>query len=262
MKKLRLSRPVHGALCILGMLLILAAVRLLCGPPAAWGPKAALRRQERQSMLPRGKVEARWDRLDFTYLADRQPNGDLLIYSFCPDNTVTYYGPELKPKGFRPIRFYRNQSGSLIGNSREVPWNGASFFSINYSYADLALHSVSEAHLLFENGDPTVQRAEFRCTSVSEREEWPEPLTLNWTASAERLTPRLFDLTLTKVNGTDDWYREERWNAMLTIADGGRSPSDSSISLDGEVIWYDADGRELYRQKLDFWQEEETEAGA
>ena len=64
------------------------------------------------------------------------------------------------------------------------------------------------------------------------------------------------------VNGTDDWYREERWNAMLTIADGGRSPSDSSISLDGEVIWYDADGRELYRQKLDFWQEEETEAGA
>ena len=40
MKKLRLSRPVHGVLCILGMLLILAAVRLLCGPPAAWGPKA------------------------------------------------------------------------------------------------------------------------------------------------------------------------------------------------------------------------------
>ena len=47
MKGLRLSRPAHGALCILGMLLILAAVRLFCGPPSAWSPEGALLREER-----------------------------------------------------------------------------------------------------------------------------------------------------------------------------------------------------------------------
>ncbi len=260
MRKRRLSKPLHAAFCIAAVVLIAALVRLYCGPPAALSPRAALRRTERQSLLPRETVEYRWDRLDSTFLAVREPKGEWRVFQCCPFNTVTYIGPELKPKGLRLLRFYLNRS-SVPYIGREVPWEGTSFFSINYSFDSFHMLTVYEAHLLFENTDPAAQRAELRCTSVTTWEEWREPLVLKWSASAERLTPRLFDLTLTLVNSGDERYSEERWDAMCAIADGGRSPRDSTISLEGEVIWYDAEGRELYRQKLDFREDGETEAG-
>lgn len=277
MRKRRLSKPLHAAFCIAAVVLIAALVRLYCGPPAALSPRAALRRTERQSLLPRETVEYRWDRLDFTFLAVREPKGEWRVFQCCPFNTVTYIGPELKPKGLRLLRFYLNRS-SVPYIGREVPWEGTSFFSINYSFDSVDMLTVNEVHLLFENTDPAAQRAELRCTSVTTWEEWrdtliekwtssgeqepqQEPHVLKWSASAERLTPRLFDLTLTLVNSGGDRYSEERWDAMCAIADGGRSPKDSTISLEGEVIWYDAEGRELYRQKLDFREDGETEAG-
>lgn len=279
MRKKSLSRPLHAALCAAAMVLILALVRLYCGPPAALSPRAALRRQERQCLLPRETVEYRWDRLDITYLAVRQPGGAWRVYGCCPFNTVPYSGPELKPKGFRLLRLYLNRSGEIQTKvGRGVPWRGTSFFSMKYVYEDLHLRSVKEAHLLFENTDPDARRAELRCTSVSGWEEWQDPreivsgegkmsdaftqgksLVLEWTASGERLTPRLFDLTLTLTGDSDDPDRDARWNALHSIVAGGRSADGSPVYLEGEVIWYDAEGRELYRQKLDFRQEEETE---
>ena len=260
MRKKPLSRPLHALLCAAAMVLILALVRLYCGPPAALSPRAALRRQERQRLLPRETVEYRWDRLDFTYLAVRQPGGAWRVFGCCPFNTVAYSGPELKPKGFRLLRLYLNRSSEIqMKIGRGVPWRGTSFLSMSYVYEDLHLRSVAEAHLLFENTDSDARRAELRCTSVSEREAWQDPLTLEWTASGERLTPRLFDLTLTLTNDSADPDRDARWNALHSIVAGGESADGSAVYLDGEVIWYDAGGRELYRQKLDFRQEEETE---
>ena len=88
-----------------------------------------------------------------------------------------------------------------------------------------------------------------------------KPLVLEWSASGQRLTPRLFDLTLTLTDDGNDPDREARWNALHSIVAGGISADGSPVYLEGEVIWYDAGGRELYRQKLDFRQEEETEGG-
>ena len=80
MKKLRLPRPAHGVLCILGILLILTAVRLFCGPPAVWSPEGALRKAERSNLLLPGEVETTWDRMRFRYMAVRGQEGQLRLF--------------------------------------------------------------------------------------------------------------------------------------------------------------------------------------
>ena len=259
MKRRCLSRPLHAVFCLAAMVLILGLVRIFCGPFPALSPEAALRRAERQSLLPRGEIEVRWDRLDRTHLAVRQPDGTWRVWSACPSNTMTYVGPEMKPERIRLLRFYPKNGGCYpVGSSGEVPWKGASFFDIGWTNSGLSLHSLSEAHLLFENEDPAAVRAELSCMTVAER-EGEEPSVQKWTASAERLTPRLFDLTLSlAVSGSDDAHFQRRWDSLVTVAAGGYSPGDKGLRAEGTVIWYDADGRELYRQELDFFNADDS----
>ena len=58
------------------------------------------------------------------------------------------------------------------------------------------------------------------------------------------------------------WANEASLAALVAIGSGGYSYLDWQVELDGEVIWYDAEGQELYRQTIDFWREDETEADA
>ncbi len=259
MKKLRLSRPMHGALCILAMLLILAAVRLLCGPPAVWSPEGALRKAERSSLLLPGEVEARWDRMRFRYMAVRGQDGQLRLFQTHYKNDQTFVDTDQHPK--KRYLLYLYDPAVLLPDSGDVPWEGTSFSWSGFEYTNGSMHSVVELHLLMENRDPAAQRAEFRCTSISRR-DGVKPWYRNWDASAERLTPRLFDLTLTHTQDSGNWANAANLAALVAIGSRGNGYLDWQVELDGEVIWYDADGRELYRQKLDFWQEEETEAGA
>ena len=311
MRKRCLPRPLHAVFCVLAMLLILGLVRVLCGPFAALSPEAWVRRQERQSLLPPGEIEARWDRGDFTYLALRQPGGAWRVYGTVPQNTVTYAGPEMKPRGFRLLRLYQSNVTWHAGRG-EVPWKGTSFYDHYWDVTESGMTSVLEAHLLFENEDPAVQRAEFRCTAVSEREladpgawgqgtfgesrspgdgpareeepmalaeaaywekryphtgvserDGKEVITQTWQAASERLTSRLFDLTLTmEIESASPLYHD-RQASLFTIADGGTSDYDAgiSVSLEGEVIWQDGEGRELYRERIGFFTGE-GEAGA
>ena len=254
MKRRCLPRTLHAAFCILAMLLILGLVRVLCGPFAALSPEAALRRQERQSLLPPGEIEARWDVNKASYLADRQPGGEWRIYYFFPANTFTFYGLGKQSVKTPLLRFYRNRAFHLAGSSEGVPWRGASFLTGGFTSGDnvdvsaLGKDTFGEAHLLFENEDPAVRKAEFRCTSTS-----GGSFTYHWQASAERLTPRLFDLTLNTVSGAENRIPKEKWYALAAIARGGRNlPAYSPVSLEGEVIWQDGEGRELYREKLGF----------
>ncbi len=266
MRKRCLPRSLHAALCVSAMVLILGFVRTFCGPFAALSPEKALRRQERQSLLPPGEIEARWDVNQATYLADRQPGGEWRVYYFWPENTLFLYGLGKQHREITLLRFYRNRAFHLAGSSETVPWKGTSFLTggftsgYNADVSNLRSGSVSEAHLLFENEDPDVRKAEFRCTTVSKAESGS--LTFQWTASAERLTPRLFDLTLNTVSGDRDRIPREKWYAMVAIARGGRSvPAGSPVSLEGEVIWQDGEGRELYREKIGFFTED-GEAGS
>ncbi len=259
MKHLRLSRPVHGALCILAMLLILTALRLLCGPPAVWGPERALRRAERKYLLRPGDVETTWERMRFCYMAVRGRDGRLRLFQSHYTNDQTFVGTDQQPKNRYLVYFY--DPAVLLPDIGEVPWDGASFSWSGFEYVNDSMHSVMELHLLMENGDPAVQRAEFRCTGIS-RQEGREPYVRRWSASAERLTPRLFDLTLTYVQDSVKWVNEANLAALFAIESKGSGYPDWQVELEGEVIWYDAEGRELYRQTLDFRPEDELEASA
>ncbi len=258
MKKLRLSRPMHGALCILAMLLTILALRLFCGPPSAWSPKAALRQAERQYLLFPGEVETNWERMRYCYMAVRGRDGQLRLFQTQYTNDQTFVDTDQHPKKRYMVYFY--DPAVLLPDSGDVPWDGASFSWSGFAYTNDSMHSAKETHLLMENGDQAAQRAEFHCTSVSRR-DGQEPYARKWSASAERLTPRLFDLTLTYVQDSVKWVNEASLAALAAIGSGGYSYLDWQVELDGEVIWYDADGRELYRQTLDFRQEEKTEAG-
>lgn len=257
MRRRCLPRPLHAVFCVLAMVLILGLVRVFCGPFPALSPEAALHRAERNSLLPPGEVEARWDRLDQTYLAVRQPDGAWRVWNACPSNTVTYVGVEMKPEHIRLLRFYPKNGGCTpAGSSWEVPWKGAAFFTNGWTYSGLSLHSLAEAHLLLENEDPAAVRAELSCMTVTEGEE---PSVQKWTASAQRLTPRLFDLTLSlERSGSDDAHFQRRWDSLVTIAAGGYSPGDTGLRAEGTVLWYDAEGRELYRQELEFFEADDS----
>ncbi len=259
MKHLRLPRSVHAALCLLGILLILAALRLLCGPPALWGPEAALRQAERKNLLFPGEVETTWERMRFRYMAVRGKDGQLRLFWTHYTNDQTFVGPDQRPKNRYLVYFY--DPAELLPDIGEVPWDGASFSWSGFAYTGDAMHSVSELHLLMENGDQAAQRAEFRCTSIS-LQEGREPYVRKWSASAERLTPRLFDLTLTYVQDSVKWINEANLAALFAIESRGSGYPGWQVELDGEVIWYDAEGRELYRQTLDFRPEDELEASA
>ncbi len=256
MRRRRLPRPLHAAFCVLAMLLILGFVRVFCGPFAVRSPEKALRRQERQSLLPPGEIEARWDVNNTVYLADRQPGGEWRVYYFWPDNTFFIYSLGKQSREITLLRFYRNRAFHLAGSSEAVPWKGASFLTggitggYNVDVSALRHDSLSEAHLLFENEDPAVQRAELRCTSVS---PGGESYTFQWEASAERLSPRLFDLTLNTASNAADRIPREKWNAMVAIARGGRAHGGVPVSLAGGALWQDGEGRELYREEIDFF---------
>ena len=259
MKKLRLPRPAHGALCILGMLLILTVVRLFCGPPAVWSPEGALRKAERSNLLLPGEVETTWDRMRFRYMAVRGQEGQLRLFQTHYKNDQTFVDTDQHPKKRYMVYFY--DPAVLLPDSGDVPWDGASFSWSGFAYTNDSMHPAMETHLLMENGDQAAQRAEFHCASISRR-EGEEPWYRNWDASAERLTPRLFDLTLKYTQDSGNRANAANLAALVAIGSGGYSYLDWQVELDGEVIWYDAEGQELYRQKLDFWQEEETEADA
>ena len=192
-------------------------------------------------------------------MAVRGQEGQLRLFQTHYKNDQTFVDTDQHPKKRYLLYFY--DPAVLLPDIGDVPWEGTAFSWSGFAYTNDSMHPAMETHLLMENGDQAAQRAEFHCASVSRR-DGQEPYARKWSASAERLTPRLFDLTLTYVQDSVKWANEASLAALVAIESGGSSYPDWQVELGGEVIWYDAEGRELYRQTLDFRREDEREADA
>ena len=259
MRRRRLPRPVHASLCLLAILAALAAVRLVSGVPLDLRAESALRKSERRQLLQKGELEARWDRAGQVYMAVRLEDGSLRVFrSYCV-NDVSYNSRGYSQPAKRGA-VNRYTDCDIVGDG-DVPWDGSAFLCSFYDVVNGHFQSVTELHILLSNADPAVRRAGFRCVSLSER-EGKAPFRQTWTAEAERLTPGLFDLTLSMRRDSAEEINDLRWEALVAIGAGGY-PIRGDVALEGEVTLYDAEGKELSRQPIAFFrQEDESKEGS
>ncbi len=222
MRKRRLPRPLHAALCLLAVALILAALRLLCGPPGSFTAMGQLRRAARQNLRGKGEVIRRWQ--DSNHFAFALWDGEeVQVYDLYR---------ELPRRSLAPYR-----GGRLFRDSREDGWGCLGVMMTNWNMEMGGLKPT--VPVLVKNGDPSAARGELTVTLQS----WSE---LNqayihrytWHASAEREDPRVFFFTL------ESRQKIGRTNALLYLYGDGEWESTA------EVLWYDENGTELYRQSF------------
>ena len=226
MRKKSLPRPLHAALCLLATALILAAVRLLCGPPGSFTAMGQLRRAARQNLRGKGEVIRRWQ--DSNHFAFALWDGEeVQVYDLYR---------ELPRRSLAPYC-----GGRLFRDSREEGWGCLGAMMTNWD-PEMGGQKPS-VPVLVKNGDPAAARGELTVTLQS----WSE---LNqayihrytWHASAEREGPRVFFFTL------ESRQKLGRTNALLYLY--GDPAGDGEWESAAEVLWYDENGTELYRQSF------------
>ncbi len=227
MKRRCLPRPVHAALCVLAMALILVLVRLFCGPPGSLTAEGQLRRTARRNLRPNGEVIRRWQ--DSNHFAFAVWDGEEaqvygLYYRFPQRSLAPYCG------------------GQLFRDSRDDGWGCLGILMANWDTEHGEIRP--SVPVLVKNDDPAAVRGELTVTMQS----WSE---LNqdyihrytWHASAEREDPRVFFFTLRSRQ------KEGRTNVLQYLY--GDPVGDGERDSRAEVVWYDESGNELYRQSFD-----------
>ena len=231
MRKRRLPRPLHAALCLLAMVLILALVRLYCGPPGSFTAMGQLRRAARQNLRGKGEVVRRWQ--DSNHFAFALWDGEeVQVYELYR---------ELPRRSLAPYR-----GGRLFRDSREEGWGCLGVMMTNWDPEKRQLQP--SVPVLVKNADPAAARGELTVTLQS----WSE---LNqtyihrytWHASAQREDPRVFFFTL------ESRQKEDRTNVLHYLYLHylyGDPAGDGERESTAEVLWYDEKGNELYRQSF------------
>ena len=251
-RKRRLSRPFHGALCLLAVLLAIVLVRVLCGPGDLMSERAALRRAQRQSLrVPREatttvnvfnqQVFAVWDgsevqayhawwkrplRRGYSYNADGERGLVLMAEPPVRDYFYCY----------------------LFRDSRDFGWGCPGAVMTGYRVRDTGWGSSYSLPLLVKNDDPAAASGTVTVRGTVRDDRYDRPYGV--TASAGRENPWFFTFLL-----ETDWSVAA--GAFHYIAGG---TEDGKCTAEAEIIWYDAGGAELYRQQIELipWEGRKT----
>lgn len=236
MRKQRLPRPLHAALCVFVILLTLFLVRLLCGPPPiAFSELSAIRREERRNLRPPGEIVARWGYLDNNGLA-LWDGSEVQTYETHWSNRTTFYGVEQNPIPKPLVYFYDRVT--FFRDSRENGW-GCPGVITEVRQGDEWRRSLP---LLVKNDDPAAVRGSLAVTAQVTGEDGA-PRRYLWRAEAERENPWVFLFFLTPREEGNDALRVQ--NAIQNGWFGG------TAAAEAEIVWQDESGNELYRQTIE-----------
>ncbi len=247
MRRRRIPRPVHAALCLVVLLLIPVFFRLEYGPPAAWGEEALLRRAERQYLRAPGEVIAVWNDTniqDFVVWDGRE----VQVYDTLWENNVSFYGVERTPKP-KPI-VHRYTRAILWRDSREKGWGCTGM--VTSVWKSSSSDWVRSLPLLIKNDDPAAVRGHLTVTAHDDSESSGSIHLYVWHAEAERENPWVFLFFVTPQQRGD-----QPLLVMNRIANGYDYTGE--ITAEAEIIWYSEDGEELSRQYIDLIETEGSE---
>lgn len=233
MRKYRLPRPLHAALCVLAILLMLFFLRLLCGPPIAFSELSAIRREERRNLRPPGEIVARWGYLNNNGLA-LWDGSEVQTYETHWSNRTTFYGVEQNPIPKPLVYFYDRVT--FFRDSREYGW-GCPGIITEVRRGDEWRRSLP---LLVKNDDSAAVRGSLTVRARLTGEEGAA-LRYLWRAEAERENPWVFLFFITPPEEGNESLR--MLNAIQNGWDGA--------AAEAEIVWQDESGNELYRQKID-----------
>lgn len=243
MKKIRLSRPLHAAVCILLILLVLIFLRLAYGPFPVYGEKTVVRRMERRVLRSHGEQIARWDDMNEQTFAVWDGE-DILMYYTAWDNKAVFYGTNRVPIPKPLIRRYR--IGHLFRDSRYVGGWGCAGYIVKVKQGE---DWVASLPILVKNTDPTACRGRLTVTLESWSETQQTYLhTYIWKAEAERNDPRVFIFTLISSES-----KESRLHYLASM----NGPN--GLRALGEIVWYDENGGETGRQSIKLLEDEKRE---
>lgn len=245
MRRRRLPRPLHAALC--GLVLLLAALflRLEYGPPAAEGEEAILRRMERQYLRAPAEPVAQWSDMSRQFFAVWD-GSEIQVYLGIWNNGATFYGEERVPKPKPIVHLYR--FGSLWRDSGVIGW-GCPGLTISVWRTSEWVNSLP---LLIKNDDPAAVRGSL---TVSARDDSPEATIRQyvWHAASERENPWFFIFFVTPTERGNS--PQQVLNAIQNVWTPGED-----ITAEAEIVWQDESGNELYRQTIDLIETEGGEA--
>lgn len=282
-RKKRLSKPFHAALCLAAMVLILALVRLFCGPPRILTERTALCLAQRRALREPQEIAARADFRNWQVVAvwnsgtrttkKREETGqDFAVWD---EGTVqTYFANWTRP-GRRGYKYNADGERGLIlfrdpplreyewcqfwRDSRDFGWGcpGRKLSGFVLENGEWVVREYVPLAVI--NGDPAaasgVLTVSGSCSRDGETGEYA------WTAAASREDPRVFLFPLTP--GEDLPSDLASW--VLSDISMGEELLSAAAVMEGvtafaEVVWYDRDGNELYRQGFDLLRtEKETE---
>ena len=249
MRGRRIPRPVHAALCLLGLLLIPVFFRLEYGPPAAWGEEAILRRAERQNLRAPGEVIAVWNDTniqDFAVWDGRE----VQVYDTMWESRGAFYGEERTPKP-KPI-VHRYTRAILWRDSRERGWGCPG--NLTSVWRSATSEWVRSLPLLIKNDDPAAVRGHLTVTAHDDSKDSGSIHLYVWHAEAEREDPWVFLFFVTP---------QQRGNQPLQVMNRIASGWDwhGEITAEAEIVWYAEDGQELSRQNIQLIETETEGSG-
>ena len=236
MRRRRIPRPVHAALCILCILLIPVFFRLEYGPPAAWGEEAILRRAERQYLRAPGEVIAAWNDGNIQDFAVWD-GSEVQVYDTMWTSRGAFYGEERIPKP-KPI-VHRYTRAILWRDSREKGWGCTGI--VTSVWRSASSDWESSLPLLIKNGDPAAARGYLTVTARDASEGSGSVRLYTWHAEAERENPWVFLFFVTPQQQGNNISQ-----VMNRIANG--RDWNGEITAEAEIVWYAGDGQELSRQ--------------
>ena len=260
-RRKRLSRLLHASICLGLILLALVFVRFTCGPTRLTTEKQALRRAQRQSLhIPREPVYkcrvansqffAMWDGKElYTYTA-------LWERPFRRGYSYNANGET----GFRLmetplIREY--DWCHFFNDSAEYGWGCPGYPMSWYKTANGESKLVTVLPLLVINDDPAVDGGGCIVYGIkgADRETGLGGEAYSWPWQSRRTSDFgvAFEIQ-TPMSEADDAARR-----VLSGIPFGGYYNDRSSTAAAEIIWYDENGTELYRQQINLIEREGSE---
>ncbi len=234
MRKKRLPRPLHAALCLLAILLVLGLTRLFCGPAPALSGSAALKLAQRRNIREPVEPAACWEEWN-EQLFVVWDGGEIQTYSarwsrF--DQSSISYGLS-NAAGIKPVvRVY----------DRCTPWRD----SRSLGWGCTGMDVEGSVPLFVKNEDPAAASGHFTVrgeVNIGTRDE-PINVPYSCTAAAQRSDPHFFTFWVYP-EGDEETVMYVR-NRLMNLG-----AEISGITAEAEIVWYDGSGAELCRQSFD-----------
>ena len=234
MRRKCLPRPLHAALCLLAIPLVLGLTRLFCGPAPALSAAAALHRAQRKYIREPVEPAACWEERNEQLFAVWD-GGEIQVYSARwsrLDRRSISYGLS-NDAGIKPVvRVY----------DRCTPWRD----SRSLGWGSPGMPVEGSLPLFVKNEDPAVASGHFTVrgeVNIGSRDD-PAEAPYTCTAASRRSDPHFFTF----------WVRPEGDEETALLVRNrlkNLGAEISGITAEAEIVWYGENGEELCRQSFD-----------